>query len=95
MARTRYLPPVVRAPTHDRGEQDCVVMNTNAIHTVTLPEGAFVAVVTDNGELASIAVMDADEVEAHIQLLQNAVADARRIDAGLPPIARASKGSTH
>lgn len=88
MSRARTTGPVMAAPTHSHPEGiPCFVMNECAIHTVTLPEGAFSAIVHacegPTGGVAVIAILDHDEVEEHIRLLRNAVEDAKRLDNGL------------
>lgn len=88
MPRARTVPAFMEAPTHSGGVQPCRVMTETAIHTVTLPEGSFACIVHSlaGGQLGVIALLDRDEVEAHIQLLRNAMDDAERLDQGLPPI---------
>jgi hypothetical protein len=89
VSRTRTLPPFVEAPTHGGTLKPCIVMSEAAIHTVTLEEGNFAAVVLSlpgpKGP-AAIAFLDRDEVEAHIVLLRNAIEDAERMDAGKAPM---------
>ncbi len=88
MSRARSLPSVMTAPTHNGAEKRCVVMTEAAIHTVTLPEGSFAALVLSlpTNEIGAIVVMDREEIEAHILLLRNAIEDAERIDAGKFPM---------
>lgn len=88
MNRERTVPPFIDAPTHSGGVQACRVMTETAIHTVTLAEGSFAAIVNSlaGGQLASICILDRDEVEHHIGLLRNAMEDAERIDQGLAPV---------
>ena len=89
MSRPRTLPPVINAPTHTDPSKPCIVMTECAIHTLTLPEGNFTAIVHSlpgKGGPACIAILDHDEVEAHIALLRNSVEDAKRLDAGKAPI---------
>lgn len=88
MSRPRTLPPVMAAPAHGGAEKQCVVMNETAIHTIELPEGHFAAIVLSRpiSGIGVIAILDRDEVEAHIQLLRNAMEDAERLDAGKPTI---------
>lgn len=88
MPRARTVPAFIEAPTHSGGVQPCRVMTEAAIHTVTLPEGSFACIVHSlaNGQLATISILDRDEVEAHIRLLRNAMEDAERLDRGQAPI---------
>lgn len=88
MARARNVPPIVHAPCHKGAIKPCVTMTEVAIHTITLAEGSFAAIVasTPEGPTGSIQFLDRDEVEAHITLLRNAMEDAERLDQGLPPI---------
>jgi hypothetical protein len=75
------------APTHSvPGGLPCKVMTETAIHTVTLPEGSFAAIVssTKESEYGMITILDRDEVENHIRLLRNAMEDAELLDAGKP-----------
>lgn len=87
MGRHRTVPPIMDAPTHANGMKPCVSMTANAVHTITLPEGSFTALVLDNdvGVRGAIAIMDHEEVEALIALLRLADEDAARIDRGEPP----------
>lgn len=87
MSRARSVPPVMEAPAHGDIMRRCVVMTECAIHTITLPEGSFAAIVasTPSG-IASIQILDRDDVEAHILLLRNAMEDAERLDAGKVPV---------
>ena len=88
MPRERSVPAFIEAPTHSGGVQPCRVMTESAIHTVTLAEGSFACIVQSltGGQLAAISILDRDEVEAHIQLLRNAMDDAERLDRGEAPI---------
>ena len=91
MGRSRTLPPVMMAPTHSHPEGvPSFVANECAIHTITLPEGHFAAIVQSQegptGGASIIGVLDREEVEEHIRLLRNAMEDAERLDAGLPTI---------
>jgi hypothetical protein len=91
MARPRTLPPVMAAPSHSHPEGvPCFVGTETAIHTISLPEGSFAAMVVaqegPTGGVAILSILDRDEVEEHIRLLRNAIDDAERIDQGLPPI---------
>jgi hypothetical protein len=87
--RTRTTDATMEAPTHGGAFKDCVVMTECAVHTVTLPEGSFAAIVHSNpgpdGE-AYLAVLDRSEVDDLITLLRNAIDDADLIDAGKPPV---------
>lgn len=75
------------APGHLDVMRRCVVMTEVAIHTITLQEGSFAAIVTNNEQgIAAIQILDRDDVEAQIQLMRNAIEDAERIDAGQAPI---------
>lgn len=97
MGRQRTVPPVMDAPTHANGVKPCVVMTANAVHSMTLPEGTFTALVFDNdqGTRGAIAILDHDDVEALITLLRNSDEDARRIDAGKPTIHASPSTSRH
>lgn len=88
MGRPRTVAGIIPSPTH-HGNKECVTM-TAMVHTVTLPEGSFTALVLSNdvGRRGAIAIMDHDDVEALIALLQLAVEDAKRIDRGEVPLAR-------
>jgi hypothetical protein len=91
MNRPRSLPPVMEAPTHSHpAGAPCFVANECAIHTVSLPEGHFAAIVTaqegKSGGVAIMSVLDRGEVEEHMRLLRNAMEDAERLDAGKPTI---------
>ncbi|MFL6864058.1 MAG: hypothetical protein ACJ8DZ_13775 [Allosphingosinicella sp.] len=88
MSRARTVPPVIEAPTHGGVIKPCIVMTESAIHTVTLDEGSFAAIVLSlpGSGSAVLAILDEDEVEAHIMFLRNAIADAKLIDAGKAPI---------
>lgn len=85
MGRARTVEPVIAAPTHNDVVKRCIVMTECAISTVVLPEGHFTAIVHSlpgpDGP-AVIAILDHDEVEAHIALLRNSVEDAQRLDRG-------------
>jgi hypothetical protein len=89
MSRPRTVQPVIEAPTHGGTIKPCITMTEEAIHTVTLQEGSFAAIVFSlpgpKGP-AVISFLDRDEVEIHITLLRNAMEDAERIDAGKAPI---------
>lgn len=76
------------APAHGGVTKRCVTMTECAIHTAELPEGHFACLVLSrpSSDVAAIAFMDRDEVEAHIVLLRNAIEDADRMDAGKAPI---------
>lgn len=91
----RTLPLMVLAPTGTGALKCCQVMTAETILTVQLPEGHFAAVVTDRPDLdgGSIQILDRAEVEAHIELLRNAIEDAERLDAGLPPVHIAPTGT--
>lgn len=87
MSRARSLPPIIMGLTHDGTMQPCLVMTDVAIHTVTLAEGHFAAIVTSDGKgRASVQILDRDDIEAQILLLRNAMEDAERLDAGKAPI---------
>lgn len=88
MPRLRTVGEFIPAPTHSGGVCPARVMTESAISTITLPEGSFACFVQSlgHGKLACISILDRDEVEAHIQLLRNAMEDAERIDAGKAPI---------
>lgn len=91
MSRPRNLPPAMMAPSHSHPEGvPCFVGNETAIATIALPEGNFASIVTaqegPTGGAAIIVVLDRDEVELHIRLLRQAMDDAERMDAGLPPL---------
>ena len=88
MPRARSVPEFIEAPTHSGGVQPARVMTESAIHTITLPEGSFACIVQSlgHGKLAAISILDRDEVEAHIQLLRNAMDDAERLDRGQAPV---------
>ncbi len=85
MTRARTLPASMDAPVHGGGTKRCVTMTEVAIHTVTLEEGSFAALVLSRpiSDVGAISFMDREEVEAHITLLRNAMEDAERLDAGL------------
>lgn len=85
MSRPRTVSATMRAPAHNNVEKNCVTMTEQAVHTIGLPEGHFAAIVLSrpNSGVAAIAILDRDEVEAHILLLRNAMEDAERLDAGL------------
>jgi hypothetical protein len=81
---SRTVPAIIRAPSHS-GERDCDVMTECAIHTIALPEGHFACIIGSSpitGK-ASIQILDAEEVEVHIQFLRNAIEDAQRLDRGM------------
>lgn len=84
----RTAPATMDAPAHNGATKHCVTMTECAIHTVELPEGHFAALVLSlpDERVGAIAFLDRDEVEAHIQLLRNAIEDAERLNAGLPTI---------
>lgn len=84
MPRRRTVPPILTAPSHNGFEKQCTVMTETAIHTVALPEGHFASIVLTrpDSDEGAIAILDRDETEAHIQLLQNAIDDANRLDRG-------------
>lgn len=84
MARPRTVPPFIDAPTHGGRIVNCRTATECAIHTAGLPEGHFVALVLSNPdrEDGAVAILDRDEVEAHITLLRNAIEDAERLDQG-------------
>lgn len=86
--RRRALPPVMDAPAHGAVTKKCVVMTEFAVHTIELPEGHFAAIVLSRpvSDIAAIACLDRADVEAHIQLLRNAIEVAERLDAGKPTI---------
>jgi hypothetical protein len=88
MSRARTVPATMPAPAHGGVEKQCVVMIEAAIHTIELAEGHFAAIVLSrpSSDIAAIAILDRDEVEAHIQLLRNAMEDAELLDAGKAPI---------
>ena len=77
------------APAHNGEMRRCITMTETAIHTITLAEGSFACIVLSlpgSDKPAAIAVLDRDEVEAHITILRNAMDDAERMDAGKAPI---------
>lgn len=84
MPRRRTVPPVLTAPSHNGVEKRCTVMTETAVHTVALPEGHFASIVLSRptSDEGAIAILDRDETEAAIQLLQNAIDDADRLDRG-------------
>lgn len=88
MGRDRTVPDVINAPVHGGTVKPCLSMNETAFHTVGLTEGHFAALVLSrNGDdAACIAILDRDDVEAHVTLLRNAMEDAERLDKGLPAI---------
>ncbi len=87
MSRARTVSRYMDAPGHLDVMRRCTVMTEVAIHTVTLEEGSFAAIVTNNDiGMASIQILDRDDVEAQIRLMRNAIEDAERIDAGKAPI---------
>ena len=88
MSRPRTVPATMQAPAQNGVLENCVVMTESAIHTIDLPEGHFAAIVHSRptSDVAAIAILDRDEVEAHILLLRNAIEDAERLDAGLMTI---------
>lgn len=88
MPRARQTEAVIEAPGHNGVMKRCVVMTECAIHTIELAEGHFASIVHSRpqSEIAAIAILDRDEVEAHITFLRNAMEDAERLDAGLAPI---------
>lgn len=92
--KPRTLDSIMHAPTHANGMKPCLVMTAAAVHTISLPEGSFAAMVHDRPDLETgyIVVMDRAETEALITLLQNAIDDADRLDAGLPALT--GSGST-
>lgn len=86
--RSRTVAATMVAAAHLGVLKRCVVMTETAIHTIELPEGHFAAIVQSrpNSDIAAISILDRDEVEAHIQLLRNAMEDAERLDSGKPTI---------
>jgi len=88
MSRPRTAPASMVAPAHNGVLKTCVTMTEAAIHTAELPEGHFASLVLSrpNSEIAAIAFLDREEVEAHITLLRNAIEDADLLDAGKEPI---------
>lgn len=94
MNRPRVLPAVMIAPTHSHPEgEPAFVANECAIHTISLPEGHFAAIVQSQqgktGGVSIIGVLDEEEVERHIALLRNAIEDAKAANAGRPIIGKA------
>jgi hypothetical protein len=74
------------APSHSNPDgEPSFVANECAIHTITLPEGSFAAIVQSQqgktGGVSIIGVLDEDEVERHIALLRSAIVDAKAEDA--------------
>ena len=88
MPRSRSVPAVMHAPTHGDKMKPCLVTTECAIHTMELAEGHFACIVlsTPNGPSGALAILDRDEVEAHILLLRNAMDDAERLDRGEAPV---------
>ena len=84
MSRIRHVPPVMRAPVHSGETKNCTVMTDVAVHTITLEQGSFAALVLSNGDggTSVISILDEDDVEAHIALLRNAIEDAKLLDSG-------------
>lgn len=88
MSRPRTVHPYMMAPTHS-GEKKCITMTESAIATIDLGEdGHFAAITLSLPDLpiGAIAILDRDEVEAHIQFLRNAIEDAELLDAGKAPV---------
>lgn len=91
----RMLPPILEMMTHDQGMKDCAVMTDCAIHTVVMAGGrAYAAMVFNQRDcpIGAVTILSRAEAEAQIQLLNNALDDADRINRGEPPIARADPG---
>lgn len=87
--RQRTTDATMEAPTHGGMFKECAVMTEVAVHTVTLPEGSFAAIVHSNpgpDGKAYIAFLDRSEIDDLITLLRNAIDDADLIDAGQPPV---------
>jgi hypothetical protein len=85
MPRARTVAPSMEAPTHNGIVKRCLTMTECAVHTVSLPEGHFTALVHSNpgpDGKAVIDIIDHDEVEALIILMRNSVEDAKRLDSG-------------
>ncbi|MYL98743.1 hypothetical protein GR702_13315 [Novosphingobium sp. FGD1] len=92
----RVVPPLMHFPTHEEGLKRCLVMTSTAVHTATLPSGASFAALVINAPqhpCGAAVLMDRAETEAMIALLQNALDDADRLNAGKRPLARREKGS--
>lgn len=87
----KNLPPVMDSLTHDQGMKPCLVMTDTAVHTVKMSDGtAYACIVHNHAEAPAGAVlfMDRAEAELLISLLNNALDDADRINAGKQPYAR-------
>lgn len=86
--RPRTVPAIMKAVPGHSGPVDAITMNETAVHTITLPEGHFACIVQTNPALGygAITILDRAEVEAHIQLLRNAMDDAERLDRGEAPV---------
>lgn len=91
----RILPPFIAAPTHANGAKACRVMTATAVHTVSLPEGHFAAIVHDRDDDPEgvIVILDRSEAEPLVALLQNAITDAERLDAGQATLHAAKTGT--
>lgn len=86
----RIVPPIMECPSN-HGMKPCFMMDGVAIHTVTLPSGkAYAMIVHSNADrlTGAAALLNREEVEAHIALLRNAIEDAERINTGKAPFAR-------
>ena len=88
MGKKREVPGVIPTPTHGGRVLPCLTFTECAIHTIILEEGAFAAIALSNPHdpHGAVAILDADEVDAHIVLLRNAIEDAERHNDGKPMI---------
>jgi hypothetical protein len=86
----RDLPPIMSMPTHEEGMKDCAVGISTAVHSVQLPSGKAYATLVLNQPgfpIGYATFVDRQEGEAMIALLQNAMDDADRMNAGEAPLA--------
>lgn len=84
----RVLPPILELETHDQGMKNCAVMTSSAILNLQTPSGKWYAAIVMNQPtmpVGCVALLDGDEIDAHIALLRNAKEDADRLNAGKAP----------
>lgn len=82
--------------TQEGDDRPCHTMTGVSVSTVEVPEGHFTCLTLSRPDLSFGALinMDHDEVAHVIMVLQNAVEDARLLDAGQPPVHTVGLGAT-